>query len=515
MANWLGLDGTQTICILCYSALVGNSEQVWSNAVEKVRQPPLQTRQSPISAQRPVQVKQRPAQAKRQSSRKARPEQTKERPPPPVGGKLRRQFPGLESLIAFLRTAGVSVEVVRGRYRRIDGIQTEPLSHLPQQETLEWNSVVNKIVLEYLRSKFVRAVEDNTCFGEGLRVVLQAREKGFVVIRDDVRLATIHASRAEIPHREAIHANFLVPGPHWRLLAEIVQDTESQLTAERKQEQDARTAAEAAAAAAQAERRRAANRRRIDHLPDDLAPELIDACLDASRRIRLERQVAYERPVTLEFDAKELTLLPITRTATHPLLPFRLSTAAQTLNGQLVLADCEPLPLLIDADIADTDAITAWTCALAGFADATCIEFNSAAPASRSEPTRSRWPRPLYYPTIVPRCRPCRESSHGRATLRRLATGSATAARSFQVTGGASMMAGPPATRPVTGRVKSVSSCIRTRPGSGRTPAASPTASKCASFGTHRPSSNVPCIVGAPGSGLNEDGYLRASADRR
>jgi hypothetical protein len=402
MANWQGLDGTQTICILCYGAMVGNSEQERSNAAEKVKQPPVPTRQSRVSAQRPVQVKQRPAQAKRQSSRKVKPEQTKEKPSPPIGGKLRRQFPGLESLIAFLRAAGVSVEVVRDRYLRLDGIQTEPLSHLPQQETLEWNSVVNKIVLEYLRSKFVRAVEDNTCFGEGLRVVLRAREKGFVVMRDDVRLATIHASRAEIPHREAIHANFLVPGPHWRLLAEIVNQTESQLTAEWEREKDARTAAEAAAAAAQAERRRAANRRRIDHLPDDLAPELIDACLDASRRIRLERQVAYERPVTLEFDARELTLLPITGTATHPLLPFRLSTGAQTLNGQLVLADCDPLPLLIDADIADTEALTAWTCALVGFADATCIEFNSAAPASRSEPTRSRW-----HPTpVLPHRRP-------------------------------------------------------------------------------------------------------------
>jgi hypothetical protein len=181
-----------------------------------------------------------------------------------------------------------------------------------------------------------------------------------------------------------------------------VHDIEWQLVAESKREHDAKTAAEAAAAAAKTERRRAATRRRIDHLPDDLASELIDACLDASRRIRLERQVAYERPVTLEFDDRELTLLPITGTATHLLLPFRLSTGVQTLNGQLVLADCDPLSLLIDADTADTDAITAWTCALVGFADATCIEFNPAAPAARNEPTRSRWPPPPAPPQRRP-----------------------------------------------------------------------------------------------------------------
>jgi hypothetical protein len=364
-----------------------------------MQQPPGQAQQRPVPAQQqPVHAKQRSVQAKHQPSRKVRPERAKEKPSQPIGGKLRRQFPGLESLIAFLRDAHVSVELVRGRYLRIDGTQTEPLRHLPPQETLEWNSVVNEIALEYLRSKFVRSVEDNTCFGDGLRVVLRPREKGFVVMRDDVRLATIHASRAVIPHREAIHANFLVPGPHWRQLAEVVHDTESQLVAEWKREQDAKTVAEAAAAAAKVERRRAATRRRIDHLPDDLAPELINACLDASRRIRLERQVAYERPVTLEFHARELTLLPITGTATHLLLPFRLSMGAQKLNGQLVLADRDPLPLLIDADIADTDAIMVWTCALVGFADATCIEFNSAAPAARSEPTRSRWPPPPVLP---------------------------------------------------------------------------------------------------------------------
>ena len=183
-------------------------------AAEEVKRCPARAQQRPAPAQRPGTAKQRSAQAKRQPSRQVKSERTELKSLPLVGGKLRRQFPGLESLIAFLRAADVSVELVGGRYLRINDTQDEPLSHLPPQKTLEWNSVVNEIVLKYLRSKFIRVVEDNSCFHDGLRVIMRPRDKGFAVMRDEVRLAMIHASRADIPHREAIHANFLVRGPH-------------------------------------------------------------------------------------------------------------------------------------------------------------------------------------------------------------------------------------------------------------------------------------------------------------
>src|ERR1700683_1496698 len=95
---------------------------------------------------------------------------------------------------------------------------------------------------------------------------------------------------------------------------------------------------------ARTERRDAAARRRFDQLPKDLAPELIDACLEASRRIRLERQVAYERAVVLECDVGELTLLQITGLEGHLLVPFRLDKRTETLEGELVLGDRDPLP---------------------------------------------------------------------------------------------------------------------------------------------------------------------------
>jgi hypothetical protein len=268
-------------------------------------------------------------------------------------------------------------------------------SHVP----LDLNSVIDEIALKCVRDAFIRAVENNACFDEGIRVDLQRRDRGFLILRDDVRLGVIHANRVRITGRDPMYANFLMPGSHWQQVANALRAAEPELVAEWRHQQDAEAAAAVAAAAAKTARRRAAARRSIDQMPSDLAPELINACLDASRRIRLERQVAYERPVILECDIGELTLLPIAGTAPGLLMPFRLNQGMHTLSGELVLNDCDPLPLLIGEDVTDQDAITAWTCALLGFADATCIEIEPTGTSARREPARSqgRPPSPVSH----------------------------------------------------------------------------------------------------------------------
>ena len=303
--------------------------------------------------------------------------------------KVKHRLPGIGGLLAFFRAAGVDAELVSGLCLRINGSQTHSLAHLPPPETLEWQTIVDEIALKFVGGKFIKAMEDNARFGDGLRALLRQHEKGFAIMHGDVRLAIIHATRAQIPHHEVIYANFLMPGPHWQKVADVLHAAEAELMAESKREQEAKAAGEAAAAMAEAERRRTAMQRRIDQLPHDLAPELIDACLVASRRIRLERQVAYDRPVVLECDVGALTLLPITGTESRLLMPFRLDRETETLKAKLVLGDHDPLPLLIGEDIAREDAITAWTCALLGFADATCIELES---AERRESARPRLP---------------------------------------------------------------------------------------------------------------------------
>jgi hypothetical protein len=264
-------DWTQTVCYRCYERLLPG----WQEKVKKVK--PAQPGGKPSAI----------------SEKKLR--------------QLRRKLPGIDGLLAFFSAAGVRIEFTRDQSLRISGKQIPPIRHLPPPGTSGWNDVVDEIAFSYAGGEFMRMVDDNAHMGDGLRAFPRRREQSFAIMRGDVRLATISPTRTRIPHREDICANFLIAGPHWQQVADAIRDAEPELVAEWERRQEA-AAAEAAAAA---ERRRAATPRRIDHLPEYLSPELIDVCLKASRRIRLERQVAYERPVVLECRIGELTLWPV------------------------------------------------------------------------------------------------------------------------------------------------------------------------------------------------------------
>jgi hypothetical protein len=253
-------------------------------------------------------------------------------------------------------------------------------------------------------------MEANARFGDGFRALILQRENGFAIMHYDVRLAIIGPSRAQIPNHEVINANFLTPGTHWQQVAEILHDAEPVLVAEWKREQEVKLATGTTVVATADGRKRAVARRRIDQLPEDLAQELIDSCLDASRRIRLERQVAYDRPVVLECSIGELTLLPITGTGNRLLLPFRLNNETGSVTGELVFGNSDPLALLIGEDVPYEDAVMAWMCALLGFADATCIDFETEAAVRRWAGSQgrpaSRTPQSPSTPRVAPRRQP-------------------------------------------------------------------------------------------------------------
>ena len=337
--NW-----AKTICKACYDSLARRQEPSLAKIARAKRQPgqakqkvkPTEPRVTPLQLSamnkaltKAAAAKRQPGQSKQQPSRKAKAQQERETLLQLAARRekqLQRHLPGVDQLLAFFRAADVRVEVGRGGCLLINGIRTRPLAWtLPSPDRIDWDDVIDDMALKYTGGKFLKAVADNARFGEGLRAFLRPHLEGFAIIRGDVRLAIIRATKAEIPHCEIIHGNFLRPGPHWQQVADVVHGAEAELVAQWKREQEAREATEAAAAKVAAEQRRTAGRRRIDHFSNDLPPKLIDACLDASRRIRLERQVAYERPVVLQCDFGELTLLPIAGTETRLLMPFRLS----------------------------------------------------------------------------------------------------------------------------------------------------------------------------------------------
>ena len=301
------------------------------------------------------------------------------RPTEPASGLKRADAGGqsrLEYLAGFFRAAGVGTEIGPAGRLRINGSQTQPLAHLPSPDTAEWINIVNEIALKYARDEFIRAIEDNARFDDGLRLSLQPRERGFVIMRGDVRLGVIHPAHAFLPHRPFIRANFLTSGPHWRQVADVIHDTEA------KREQDAKVPKTELLAVKVERGVQTYDGASTSCLTISL-PELFGDCLNASRRIRLERQVAYERPVVLERHAGERTLLPITRSPNplaHAIPPQQGPRRPLKENSSSVTTD--PLPLLIGRHVADRDAISGGICALLGFADATCID-SSRAPTAR------------------------------------------------------------------------------------------------------------------------------------
>ena len=395
-----------------------------------------------------------------------------------------RRLPGVDGVVSFFRSAGVAAELLPDGRLRVNGGETRPLPQiLPPPGTFDWNEVIDEMAIRYASDKFIRAVSDNGRFGEGLRAVLRRGNMGFAIMRHDIRLGLIRATRAYVPGHDAIVANFLSPGSHWRTVADLIRDAELALAAEH----DLGHAAGAAPGVPGGGGSRLAARAAVGcirRLPDYVPAELRAVCIEASRRLRLERQVAYGRPVVLMCSIGELTLLPVIENDSGFSLPFQFAFGSGTIRAQLVLVDRDPLPLEIGENVALEDAVLAWTNALIGFADVTCIHLDP--PASRALPgprptasSAASVPAPRRTPRITRGGRPW--PSH-LVPVGRWASysGSFVAGHRRRLTAGA----GPPVKKHTSGPARSGSRSGQMRPGYDRTHAASPTPLKCASNGT-------------------------------
>jgi hypothetical protein len=290
--------------------------------------------------------------------------------------RLQLRIPAIGHLVAFFEAAGATVQLLPDMQVRVNGQRPRRLpKRIASLERGLLNSLIDQIALENAHSLFTDALRENACLGDGVRAVAKRKEKGFAVTRGGTELGFIRATTARAHGGDLIEGNFLIPGTHWSRLAEAIASVVAR-----------REGAAAAVVQAGAPLGRRAEVRRITALPSEIDPAFTGACIDASRRIRTERQVAYQRPVVLESAIGELTLLPIISTGVRLLLPFRLAGRSESLAGQLelILGDPDPLPLLVDRAVPDEDAIGAWACALTGFADATCIEIEPAVPRPRA-----------------------------------------------------------------------------------------------------------------------------------
>lgn len=370
-------DRKQTVCYACYVALTKRRQGQAEKPGKRTEQPGRAAQQLPkkVAANRRSQQNGM-SPASRTAERQR--QQSGERQQQPV-----QRPSGVGSLIEFLRAAGTDARIGSTGYLFIDGSQIESLTEVAPPETAEWLNMVNEISLTYLRSRFTEMVDRHARIAAEIGAALVPRERGVAIMRGDERLGGIYPAYASIPDQQIIYGNFLTAGPHWQQVADALSDAEARRAAKAKKAE--------ARKEARSKRRKASRQMPINQLPDDLNPKLLAACLDASRRIRLERRLDYgDTPVVLDHDAGELTLLPVTGPPNRLLVPFRLSNGTKDITGELILNGRDLLPVRINGDATRQDGIAAWICALLGFADATCINFFPAEQATRHALSRPR-----------------------------------------------------------------------------------------------------------------------------
>ena len=222
------------------------------------------------------------------SSKAAKKQKAKARPHPLSDEEARKrqtQVPALGHLISFFESAGARVQLLSdGGLEINDSVVRRLPKGLASYGQGLLDSLIDDIAVKHMRSTFIEAISENAGFGDGYRAVTKRGGKGFAVACGTTRLGYILPTRARANDGEAIEGNFLIPGPHWQRLAEAIYSE-----AERTREQQARAAPRTQTQALRGQR---AVRRSV--LPDRLDPGLARTCMDASRRIRTERQVAYE-----------------------------------------------------------------------------------------------------------------------------------------------------------------------------------------------------------------------------
>lgn len=287
---------------------------------------------------------------------------------------------GAHRVYDFFHTARIRIEVTLDQRILIKGKLAGRLSDIAPPWTPQWEEFVNQLSWGFAYDEFAKSIETNARLDAMFKAIPSPGNKCFVIMNDHEQVATIRATAAVISGHPPIYGNFLLPGPHWMQLKEVILHPEKNDAAQ--------------------------GARLIDRFPANFPQEIANECLEASRRIRMDRQVAYENPLVLECATGVLRLHPITGAPPQLHIPFHFRTTVSVF-GELILRNQDPLPMLVKNEIHIEDAITAWVHALLGFADATCIEVQPTTSHGRARLPRPRpaatVPRPRTSTRSVPR----------------------------------------------------------------------------------------------------------------
>ena len=283
--------------------------------------------------------------------------------------------PALRRLADFLREAGIKVSARADRRLYLGDIAAGKLPLLEQSASLAspgWRTAVDELVWVHARETLGNALRRHGRFGDGIATRPELGRNGFALFAADKEIGIIHATHAFVRGRDLITGNFLIAGDHWDQVERAVRSAGDSMRT-----WPAATSPDTAAApSASPDTAAAPSARRFSVLPQTLAPELRDACMEASRRIRLERRTAFERRVVLECSLGELAIEPIKTKGNNLHVPFLFRWAKGghhvQVHGQLALTRIDPLPLLVTGGADEVGAHIAWVHMLLGFAELTC-----------------------------------------------------------------------------------------------------------------------------------------------
>jgi hypothetical protein len=243
----------------------------------------------------------------------------------------------------------------------------------------DWNPEIDRFVAQqhHLAQRFVASITENAApLWPGARAYYVPSDHGFTLAWPDaeVGFVLVCPTHARVFFDgPLLAANYLVPGRHWGELKDAIEAHELERRSTLTQDL---VRAPGRAFSHQPVR---VPLRVLGAVPLGTPRQLERAVLDASRRLRLERQMVYATPAVLEADFGRIRFEPIESEAGHLLVPFRLRRDSDEVEGGLSLSgERDPLRIEIYRDAIEDDPFV-WSTAIRGYADLTTWNLIDAA----------------------------------------------------------------------------------------------------------------------------------------
>ena len=277
---------------------------------------------------------------------------------------------GVRAYVTVLNAQGKHAEAY-GRLKRANGL-THAISVAGGRPAKIPDSVliggqarldfIDKLVIRQCPSRLVERLRVNApLFGDDLQAFLARDSNAFLIEVQGVSRMRLSATRARVFGAGGeIAANFLTDGDHWIKLRDEL----------------ARAIDQDGAAARSGELFLGSYPVVVKSVPECIPLTLADACVEASRRIRLDRQVAYARPVVMEMPTGALRLFPVAGSEAGPIAPFELELDGAAWLGVILLtSDLDPLEMRFQSgEPSDPTIGYVWSAALLGLAAVTSYD---------------------------------------------------------------------------------------------------------------------------------------------